>query len=98
MRKLILLLGFIILSLSSCKTSPLNQKIDKKREGLWIEKYLQDSTHFNSIGKYKNDDPIQKCKYYQNSKLIKRKSTSKAAVLLAFTIKMGTSNLRGKQF
>ncbi|MFE3867480.1 hypothetical protein ACFX5E_05250 [Flavobacterium sp. LS2P90] len=72
MRKLALLLSFIILSLSSCKTSLINQKIDKRKEGLWIEKYSQDSTQYKSIGKYKNDDPIKKWRYNQNSILIKR--------------------------
>jgi antitoxin component YwqK of YwqJK toxin-antitoxin module len=74
MRKSKLLLGFLILSLSACKTSPINQMIDKKREGYWIEKYTQDSSEYKSLGKYKNDDPIKKWRHYKDSKLIKKEN------------------------
>ena len=72
MKKLALLLSFVFLWLSSCKTNLINQKIDRKKEGVWIEKYSLDSAQYKSIGKYRNDEPIKKWKYYQNSKLIKR--------------------------
>jgi hypothetical protein len=52
-----IILGCIILSLFSCKPKLINQK-QTKREGLWIEQYL-DSAHYKSVGKYKNDDPIK---------------------------------------
>ena len=56
----------------SCKSTPINQKINKKREGLWIEKYSVDSAQYKSVGKYKNDDPIKKWRYYLDGKIIKR--------------------------
>ena len=71
MRKLIIIL-ICVLSLFSCKTGHVNQTIAKKREGLWIEKYSLDSAHYKSIGKYKNDDPIKKWRYYLDGKIIKR--------------------------
>ena len=72
MSKFIILIGFLILSLFSCKSSLLNQTINKKREGYWIEKYTQDSSAYISFGNYKNDDPIKKWKHYKDSKLIKK--------------------------
>jgi antitoxin component YwqK of YwqJK toxin-antitoxin module len=62
----------LTLSLIGCKTAPINQKANKKRVGLWIEEYSIDSTHYISIGKYKNGDPIKKWHYYLNEKVIKR--------------------------
>jgi antitoxin component YwqK of YwqJK toxin-antitoxin module len=70
MKKPIIILGCIILSLFSCKP---NQKKTKKREGLWIEQYSLDSAHYKSVGKYKNDDPIKKWCYYLDGKIIKEK-------------------------
>jgi antitoxin component YwqK of YwqJK toxin-antitoxin module len=62
----------LTLSFIGCKTAPINQKVNKKREGLWIENYSVDSSKYKSIGKYKNDDPIKKWRYYLNGKIIKR--------------------------
>ena len=72
MRKLIILFVCLAMSLLACKPQLTNQKINKKREGLWIEKYSQDSANYKSIGKYKNDDPIKKWRYYLDGKLIKK--------------------------
>ena len=58
--------------LIGCKTTSINQKADKKREGLWIENYTIDSAKYKSIGKYHLDDPIKKWRYYLNGKIIKR--------------------------
>jgi antitoxin component YwqK of YwqJK toxin-antitoxin module len=63
---------FLTFTIFGCKTAPLNQKINKKREGLWIENYEVDSAQYKSIGKYKNDDPIKKWRYYLNGKIIKK--------------------------
>ncbi|TRX34076.1 hypothetical protein FNW52_14820 [Flavobacterium sp. ZT3R18] len=63
---------FLILTLIGCKTAPINQKINKKREGLWIENYAVDSAKYKSVGKYYLDDPIKKWRYYLNGKIIKR--------------------------
>ncbi|MDD2674130.1 MAG: hypothetical protein PHF81_04565 [Flavobacterium sp.] len=49
---------------------------NKRREGLWIEEYTQDSSHYKSIGKYRKGDPIKKWNYYLNGK-IKSKGKTK---------------------
>jgi hypothetical protein len=72
MRYLLISFAFILL-LFGCKTNPINQKVAKKREGLWIENYSLDSaSHYKSVGKYHHGDPIKKWKYYLNGKIIKK--------------------------
>ena len=63
---------FITFLIIGCKSASINQKINKKREGLWIEQYSIDSIQYKSVGKYKNGDPIKKWRYYLNGKIIKR--------------------------
>jgi antitoxin component YwqK of YwqJK toxin-antitoxin module len=70
MRYLIIPLLFLLV-LIGCKSAPINQKINKKREGLWIENYAVDSAKYKSVGKYHLDDPIKKWRYYLNGKVIK---------------------------
>ena len=96
MRKLILLLSFIILSLFSCKTRLINQTLDKRKEGLWIEKYSQDSAQYKSIGKYKNDDPIKRWRYYQNSKLIKKEKYKQSDCFTRIYHQNGKIQSKGK--
>ncbi|MBW4362353.1 hypothetical protein [Flavobacterium taihuense] len=71
MRHLIITL-FLTLTLIGCKTAPINQKVNKDREGLWIEEYAQDSSRYKSIGKYHKGDPIKKWRYYLDDKIIMR--------------------------
>jgi hypothetical protein len=71
MRNLIISL-ICIFSLFSCKTKSINQTVERKREGLWTEKYSHDSAHYRSVGKYKNDNPIKRWRYYLDGKIIKR--------------------------
>jgi hypothetical protein len=63
---------FITFLIIGCKSASINQKINKKREGLWIEQYSIDSIQYKSVGKYKNGDPIKKWRYYLNGKIIIR--------------------------
>ncbi|MEZ7504208.1 hypothetical protein [Flavobacterium sp. Arc2] len=93
MKKLIIILSCLILSLFSCKT---NQKINKKREGLWIEQYSLDSLHYKSVGKYKNDDPIKKWRYYLDGKIIKKEKYKGNACYTKFYHKNGKTQSRGK--
>jgi hypothetical protein len=58
--------------LVSCVSKLTNQTINKKREGLWIEKYSLDRSNYKSVGHYKNDDPIKKWRYYLDGKIIKK--------------------------
>lgn len=63
---------FLTLILIGCKTTPINQKVNKEREGLWIEEYNQDDSRYKSIGKYHKGDPIKRWRYYLNDKIIIR--------------------------
>jgi antitoxin component YwqK of YwqJK toxin-antitoxin module len=63
---------FLFLTFIGCKTSPINQKENKEREGLWIEEYNQDDSQYKSIGKYHKGDPIKRWRYYLDNKIIMR--------------------------
>ena len=67
-----LIIFFLIILLASCKTASINQKVDKKKEGLWIENYTNGSDEYKSIGKYHLDDPIKKWRYFLKGKIIKK--------------------------
>jgi hypothetical protein len=41
MRQFLIVLFFGIM-LSNCKSKPINQKIDRKKEGVWVDTYEQD--------------------------------------------------------
>jgi antitoxin component YwqK of YwqJK toxin-antitoxin module len=71
MRNLIISISILFLLLA-CKAKSINQKVNKEREGLWIEKYTQDSSQYKSIGKYHKGDPVKRWKYYLNGKIIMR--------------------------
>lgn len=73
MRYLFISFAFLLVVLG-CKTNSINQKIAKKREGLWIENYSIDSAHYKSVGKYHQGDPVKKWRYYLNGKLIKKEN------------------------
>jgi antitoxin component YwqK of YwqJK toxin-antitoxin module len=68
----LLLIGFLF----SCKPKQLNQKVNKQREGLWIENYGQDSSNYKSVGNYHNGEPIKRWTYYLNGKRIKKENYS----------------------
>lgn len=70
MRQFFILLSCAIL-LFGCKSKPINQIIDKKKEGLWIDNYEQDSITYKSIEHYKNDTPVKKWKTYIDGKIYK---------------------------
>ena len=57
--------------LLGCKSKAINQTVDKKKEGKWIENYEQDSIKYTSVEKNKNDTPIKKWKTYINGKIYK---------------------------
>ncbi|MDX6190940.1 hypothetical protein SGQ83_16390 [Flavobacterium sp. Fl-318] len=54
-----------------CKTALINQKIDKKKEGKWMDVYVQDNVEYKSIEYYKHDEPVKKWKTYINGKIYK---------------------------
>ena len=78
MKKYFLFILCCNLVLASCISKLTNQTINKKREGLWIEKNSLDSSNYKSVGHYKNDDPIKKWHYYLDGKIIKKEKYKKS--------------------
>ncbi|QSB27025.1 hypothetical protein [Flavobacterium sp. CLA17] len=54
-----------------CKAPLINQKVDKKKEGKWVDVYVQDSIQYKSLEYYKHDQPVKKWKSYINGKIRK---------------------------
>lgn len=96
MKKLIIIIGCLILTFFSCRPKLTNQKINKKREGLWIEQYAMDSAQYKSVGKYKNDDPVKKWCYYLNGKMIKKEKYKGNSCYTQFYHENGKIQSRGK--
>lgn len=69
MRHFIISISILFLLLA-CKAKPINQKVNKEREGLWIEQYEQDSAKYKSIGTYRKGDPVKRWRYYLDNKII----------------------------
>lgn len=80
----------------SCKSKLLNQTVERKREGIWIEKYSIDSAQYKSIGKYRNDDPIKKWRYYLDGKIIKREKHKGNSSFTRFYHQNGKIQSQGK--
>jgi antitoxin component YwqK of YwqJK toxin-antitoxin module len=91
-----ILTSVLILFLVECKTAPINQKINKKRVGLWIEKYAIDSTQYKSIGKYNNGDPIKKWCYYTNKTINKKEIYRKNKCITTYYYPNGNIQSKGK--
>jgi antitoxin component YwqK of YwqJK toxin-antitoxin module len=66
-----LIVFFFGLLLLGCKSKLVNQKVDKKKEGVWVDNYKQDSTTYKSFEYYKHDQPVKKWKSYINGKIYK---------------------------
>ncbi|MFV8343415.1 hypothetical protein [Flavobacterium sp. XS2P39] len=69
---------------------------DKKREGLWIELYSQDSSHYKSVGTYRKGNPIKKWSYYLNNKIIKREKYKRNICVTTFYHENGKIQSKGK--
>lgn len=91
-----LYLIIILLLLNGCKTAPINQKANKKRVGLWIEHYSIDTTHYKSVGRYKNGEPLRKWLYYTNDKISKKEIYSKNKCVITYYNTNGTIQSKGK--
>lgn len=87
---------FLVITLIGCKTPPINQKVNKKREGLWVEQYELDSTKYKSIGKYKTGNPIKKWHYYTNNKINKKEVYRKNKCHITYYNANGTIQSKGK--
>ena len=68
------ILLFVLFLLCSCQVQHINQKKDKKMHGKWIEEYTLDTIRYQSIGRYKEGEPVKKWKYYANGKIIKKET------------------------
>ncbi|QDW23181.1 hypothetical protein B0M43_0006900 [Flavobacterium sp. KBS0721] len=82
--------------LFSCKSKPINQKIDKKKEGLWVDNYQQDSTTYKSFEYYKNDQPVKKWKTYINGKIYKTEKYKNGICIVKYYYENGKLQSKGK--
>ena len=95
MRKLVIVLIFGMM-LSNCKSKPINQKIDKKKEGVWIDDYTQDSIQYKSFEYYKHDEPIKKWKTYINGKIYKTEKYKNGICIVKYYYENGKLQSKGK--
>ena len=95
MRQLFILLICTIL-ISGCKSKPINQMIDKKKEGVWIEKYSEDSTHYKSYEYYKDNQPVKKWKSYINGKIYKTEKYRNGICIVKYYHENGKLQSKGK--
>ncbi len=82
--------------LFSCKSKPINQKIDKKKEGLWVDNYEQDSTTYKTFEYYKNDQPVKKWKSYINGKIYKTEKYKNGICNVKYYYENGKLQSKGK--
>lgn len=82
--------------LISCKSKPINQKIDKKKEGLWIDNYQQDSITYKSLEYYKSDQPIKKWKSYIDGKIYKTEKYKNGICIVKYYYENGKLQSKGK--
>ena len=90
---LLFLLGSMLLS---CKSKPINQKIDKKKEGVWIDIYSQDGIDYKSYEYYKNDLPVKKWKSYINGKIYKTEKYKNGICIVKSYYENGKLESKGK--
>ncbi|KUJ63238.1 hypothetical protein AR687_03535 [Flavobacteriaceae bacterium CRH] len=95
MKKLLWLLFFMMM-LSGCKSKPINQKIDKKKEGVWIDDYTQDSINYKSFEYYKHDQPVKKWKSYINGKIYKTEKYKNGICIVKYYYENGKLQSKGK--
>ena len=95
MRQLFIVL-FCGILLSGCKSKPINQIIDKKKEGVWIDNYEQDSIRYKSIEHYKHDEPVKKWKTYIDGKIYKTEKYKNGICSVKYYYKNGKLQAKGK--
>jgi len=95
MQKIFVLL-FCGIMLSGCKSKPINQKIDHKKEGVWIDNYKQDSTTYKSFEYYKHDEPVKKWKSYINGKIYKTEKYKNGISTVKYYYENGKVQSTGK--
>lgn len=90
------LLFFCGLLLFGCKSKPINQKIDKKKEGVWMDNYTQDGTNYKSYEYYKNDQPVKKWKSFINGKIYKTEKYKNGICFVKSYYENGKLESKGK--
>lgn len=90
------LLFFCGMMLLSCKSKPINQKIDKKKEGVWIDDYTQDNINYKSFEYYKHNEPVKKWKSYIGGKIYKTEKYKSEFCIVKFYYENGKLQSKGK--
>ncbi|WET04845.1 hypothetical protein [Flavobacterium sp. YJ01] len=91
-----ILFAIILVSFFGCKSKLINQRIDKKREGKWVDIYVQDSTEYKSVEFYKNDLPVKKWKTFINGKLYKLEKYKNGICIVKSYYENGKLESKGK--
>ncbi len=86
-------LVLIFLIMNACKT---NQKINKVREGYWIENYQLGKDEYKSTGSYKKGNPIRKWKYLKNDTVYQKEKYRKNICKTIYFHKNGKIMQRGQ--
>jgi antitoxin component YwqK of YwqJK toxin-antitoxin module len=95
MRQLFTLLFFGLL-ISGCKSKLINQTMDKKKEGVWIDNYEQDNIKYQSVEHYKHDEPVKKWKSYIDGKIYKTEKYKKGICTVKYYYENGKLQSKGK--
>ncbi|MGO4773443.1 hypothetical protein ACEN2I_17415 [Flavobacterium sp. W22_SRS_FK3] len=95
MRQFFILVIYAIL-ISGCKSKPINQMIDKKKEGVWIDNYEQDNIRYKSVEHYKHNEPIKKWKSYINGKIYKTEKYRNGICVVKYYYENGKLQSKGK--
>lgn len=84
----------LVFLLLACK--PINQKVNKQRSGLWVERYAVDSLQYKSVGRYHNGDPVKRWRYYLDDKIIMREKFRRDYCIRTNYHKNGKVQSKGK--
>ncbi|OXB08884.1 hypothetical protein B0A81_06905 [Flavobacterium plurextorum] len=94
--KNLFLVFFCGLILLGCKPKAINQRIDKKREGVWIDDYKQDNVRYKSYEYYKHDVPVKKWRMYIDGKIYKTEKHKKGISIVKSYYENGKLESEGK--
>lgn len=92
-KKYVLIISFLILG---CNSVPVNQKINKQKEGKWVDVYSQDSIEYKSVEYYKHNQPVRKWKTYINGKIYKTEKYKTGICIVKSYYENGKLESKGK--
>ena len=87
---------FFVIIVVSCSTSNINQKINNKKEGVWIDTFTNNKISYRIIGRFKNDNEVGTWRFYENNKLARKKKIKKKFCIKIFYHKNGVVESKGK--